>query len=76
LADRGFFKMETKYAVSLVIYLVVVVLIFMPWTTQIKVSGMVLQGWLMGFFMFFAPILSLLNLLTDRPESEKKTQSM
>ncbi len=76
MAGRGFFRLETKYAVSLVIYLVVVVLIFMPWTTQIKVSGMVLQGWLMGLFMFFAPLLSLLNLLTDRPESQKRTQSM
>ncbi|MEW6242934.1 MAG: hypothetical protein AB1497_01425 [Bacillota bacterium] len=65
MTDRGFFPLEKKYAAALITYIALAVVFFLPWARQHSVYGVSLFGWLMGAFMFVAPLINLLLLRSD-----------
>lgn len=69
MESRGFFPMPRRDALIILLFIILAVVFFMPWTRQITINGVVLFGWLMGLFMFFAPLVTLISLYTEPQKS-------
>lgn len=65
MGDHGFFPLSRKHALVLLSYVVLAVIFFLPWARQHSVYGVSLFGWLMGLFMFVAPIVNLVVISRD-----------
>lgn len=66
MRDNGFFHMDSGDLLTIVGLLAAAALLFLPWTQNAAVSGMVLFGWLIGLYMVAAPIIGLVRSLRQR----------
>ena len=71
----SYFKMSSQDKFTLVFLLLYAVISFLFLKSQIKISGMVLFGWLMGALMFLAPIVGIINLNSEYREKNLKNEN-
>ncbi|MDI6706919.1 MAG: hypothetical protein QME73_11780 [Bacillota bacterium] len=69
--EKQFFEMSSGDKFTLVALLVYAVITFFFVQSGATISKMAVFGWLMGVFMFIAPIISLICMNLDYAKADK-----
>lgn len=70
----GFYRMSRVDAIVLIIFGIISIFLFLPWSLTTKIGGIVFFGWGMGALMFVAPILGLIALAASAAEKKGGTE--
>jgi hypothetical protein len=62
--------MSVREALNLLVIVICSLVIFIPWSMHIKVSGISLMAWLLLSFYFLTPIVSLLFIYSEKDRKD------
>lgn len=75
--NKSFYTMPSGDLFTLVALLIFAIITFICLNSTVTIWGMAIFGWLMGFFMFLAPVISLASIkLNDKKDQQNCDNSI